>query len=63
MYGQKLLMLVRPKQKIKGRFNNHKKVHTVPTEKKHKVSQQGCYKHNGQHSHNGTDDSQFTSVE
>ena len=56
-------MLVRPKQKIKGRFNNHKKVHTVPTEKKHKVSQQGCYKHNGQHSHNGTDDSQFTSVE
>ena len=26
-------MLVRPKQKIKGRFNNHKKVHTVPAEK------------------------------
>ena len=50
------------KTKHKARFNNHKKVHTGPTEK-NKVSQQGCYEHNGQHSYNGTDDSQFTSIE
>ena len=49
------------KPKFRAKFNNHKSAH-MSYRKKCKVSQKRFHEHYGQHSHNGTDDWQFTLI-
>ena len=50
------------KTNFRARFNNYKSAHRSYREKR-KLSQQRFHEPFGQHSHNGTDDWQFTSIE